>query len=127
MTMNATTITVAGNLGTVPAMKTTENGKSVLRLNVAAGSRYLNGRGEWVDGPTSWHNVVVWGALAENLADSLSTGDRVVVHGRLEQRGYTTDEGDNRSIWEITADEIGVSLAYATARPVKKPRGTAAP
>lgn len=91
-------------------------------MRVAAASRYQDSTGTWVDGATSWHTVLVWGALAENLAESVGKGTRVVVHGRLEQREYQTEAGEKRSTWEVTADEVGISLRHATARPVKTTR-----
>ncbi len=66
------------------------------------------------------------GNRAENAVESIAKGDRVIVHGRLEQREYQTEAGDRRTTWEITAEEIGVSLRYATAKPVKITRGVSA-
>lgn len=120
--MNTTTVTIAGNTADAPEIRFTEGGRPVAKLRVAVNSRYQDGGGQWVDGPTSWHTVIAWGALAENLADSIGRGDRIVVHGRLEQRPYETESGEKRHAWEITADEIGVSLRHATAQPTKSQR-----
>lgn len=120
--MNTTTVTIAGNTADAPELRFTDSGRPVAKLRVAVNSRYQDNAGQWVDGPTSWHTVVAWGPLAENLAESVDKGDRVVVHGRLEQRPYETEDGEKRHAWEITADEIGVSLRHATARPTKTQR-----
>jgi single-strand DNA-binding protein len=72
--------------------------------------------GQWRDGDTSFFKVNVWRGQAENLADSLAKGDRVMVTGRLRQRSWETPEGDKRSVAEIEADEVGASLKFATAK-----------
>ncbi len=123
--MNETPITMAGNLADDPELRFTPSGRAVAKARVAVNSRYQDQNGQWVDGPTSWHTVIAWGALGENLAESVRKGDRVVVHGRLEQRPYETQDGEKRAAWEITADEIGVSLRHATAKPQKVQRGGA--
>lgn len=125
--MNVTALTIAGNTADVPEIRFTEAGRPVARVRVAVNSRYQDTGGQWVDGPTSWHNVTAWGALAENLAESVGRGDRIVVHGRLEQRTYETESGEQRHTWEITADEIGVSLRHATAKPAKTARRSEQP
>ena len=122
--MNATLVTFAGHLADTPELRFTPNGKAIARVRVAVNSRYQNQAGEWVDGTTSWHTVQAWGPLAEHLADSVGKGDRVLVHGRLEQREYQTDTGENRTTWEVTAEEIGLSLRH-TAAETMKARSTA--
>ena len=72
--------------------------------------------GEWRDGDTSFFKVNVWRGQAEHLADSLTKGDRVMVTGRLRQRGWETPEGEKRSVTELEADEVGASLKWATAK-----------
>ena len=72
--------------------------------------------GQWRDGDTSFFKVNVWRGQAENLADSLGKGDRVMVTGRLRQRSWETPEGDKRSVTEIETDEVGASLRWATAK-----------
>jgi single-strand DNA-binding protein len=122
--MNSTTVTFAGHLADAPELRFTPHGRAVARVRVAVNSRFQNGEGAWVDGATSWHTVQAWGPLAEHLAESVAKGDRVLVHGRLEQRDYTTDTGEKRTTWEVTADEIGLSLRH-TAAETTKARNTA--
>ncbi len=124
--MNTTPITIAGNAADIPELRFTPAGKATARLRVAVTSRYQDSTGAWTDGATSWHTVILWGTAAENAVESIAKGDRVIVHGRLEQRDYQTEAGDRRTTWEITAEEIGVSLRYATAKPVKITRGVSA-
>jgi single-strand DNA-binding protein len=120
--MNTIQITIAGHTSDAPEVRFTPNGKANARMRVAVNSRYQDNTGTWVDGPTSWYTVLAWGQLAENVAESISKGDRVLVHGRLEQRDYETEAGEKRSVWELTADEIGISLRHATAQPTKTTR-----
>ena len=116
------TITVVGNLTADPELRFTPQGKAVLKAPIAENFGYRDATGAWVEGATSFHNVIVWGAQGENCAESLVTGDRVVVVGRLEQRSYDNEAGEKRTVWEITADEVSVGLRYATAKPVKSVR-----
>lgn len=114
---NATMITIAGNLADAPELKVTPNGKATSRMRVAVDSRHRDATGEWVDGATAWYTVIAWDHLAENLTEQLAKGDRVLVHGRLEQREWTTEAGEIRTIWEVTAEDAGPSLrmpAHAT-------------
>lgn len=122
--MNTVPITLAGNTADAPDLRYTTSGRAVARVRVAVTTHHQDD-GRWVDGPTSWHTVIAWGALAENLAESVTKGDRILVHGRLEQRAYTTQGGVAGTVWEVTADEIGISLRYATARPHRAPRSPA--
>jgi single-strand DNA-binding protein len=120
--MNTTTVTFAGNLAADPELRFSTTGKAIAKLRVAVQSRRPKQDGTgWEDGPVTFHNVTVWGTPAEFVAESLTRGDRVVVIGRLEQR-YQTDAGEQRTTWDVTADEIGASLRYATARPTKASR-----
>ena len=121
--MNATIVTFAGCLADAPEVRFTPNGRAVARVRVAVNSRFQNGDGAWVDGTTSWHAVQAWGALAEHLAESVAKGDRVLVHGRLEQRDYETENGDKRTTWEVTAEEIGLSLRHTSAGSAKARNG----
>lgn len=114
--MNSTPITIAGNLTGEPELRFTPGGKASVRMRMAVNSRYQDITGAWVEGATSWHSVVAWGPFAEYIANSLTKGERVVVHGRLEQREYATEAGERRTAWEITADEVGLSLRHAGAR-----------
>lgn len=108
------TITVIGNAVAEPELTFTPSGKAVARVRIAENSRRRQGE-SWVDGPTSYHDVQVWGAAAENVAETLTTGMRVIVVGRLEQEHYETKDGDKRSTWRITTDAIGPDLTFATA------------
>ena len=117
--MNTTIITFAGHLADSPELRFTPQGKAVARVRVAVNSRYQNSEGAWVDGATSWHTVQAWGPLAEHLAESVAKGDRVLVHGRLEQRQYLSENGENRTTWEVTAEEIGLSLRHTAAETTK--------
>jgi single-strand DNA-binding protein len=112
----STMITIAGNLGERPELSVTPNGKATTRLRVAVDSRHRTAEGQWVDGPTSWYTVIAWDRLAENVVEHGRKGDRVLAHGRLEQRDWTTDAGESRTAWEITAEDIGLSLRLAAAR-----------
>lgn len=112
--MNSTPITIAGNLADVPEVRSTPGGRASARMRVAVNGRYQDASGAWTDGATSWHTVVAWGALAEHVGQ-LPKGERVVIHGRIEQRDYTTDSGERRAVWEVIADEIGLSLRHAAA------------
>lgn len=107
---NATMITISGNLAEAPELKLTPGGKATARMRVAVDSRRRDPAGEWVDGPTSWYTVIAWDTLAENLAETLSKGDRVLVHGRLEQREWADPEDQKHTVWEVTAEEAGPSL-----------------
>jgi len=108
------TITLVGNLTRDPELRFTANGRAVASFGIAVGRRYQV-NGEWQE-QTSYFNVTAWGDLGENAAASLSKGTRVVVTGRLEQREYTTREGDKRTAIDVIADELGPSLRWATAQ-----------
>lgn len=103
-------ITIYGNLAEAPKLATTTSGKATVRMRVAVDSRHRDAAGEWVDGQTSWYTVIAWDRLAENLADVAGKGDRLIVTGRLEEREWTTDAGEKRSVWELTAEDAGLSL-----------------
>jgi single-strand DNA-binding protein len=106
---------IVGNLVDDPELRFTNNGTAVANLRVAVTQR-IQQDGTWRDGETSFFKVNVWRGLAENLADSLSKGDRVMVSGRLRQRSWETAEGEKRSVTELEADEVGASLKWATAK-----------
>jgi single-strand DNA-binding protein len=114
------TITLVGNLTRDPELRFTANGRAVASFGIAVGRRYQV-NGEWQE-QTSYFNVTAWGQLGENAAASLSKGARVVVTGRLEQREYTTREGDKRTAIDVIADELGPSLRWATAQVERTPR-----
>jgi single-strand DNA-binding protein len=96
-------------------LRFTSSGIAIASMRVAVTQR-VQQDGEWRDGDTSFFKVNVWRGQAENLAESLGKGDRVMVTGRLRQRTWETPEGDKRSVAEIEADEVGASLKFATAK-----------
>ena len=106
---------IVGNLVDDPELCFTNNGTPVSNLRVAVTQRVLED-GAWRDGQTSFFRVNAWRETAAHLAESLHTGDRVVVLGRLRQRSWETPEGERRSVAEIEADEVAASLKWATAR-----------
>jgi single-strand DNA-binding protein len=107
--------TIVGNLVEDPELRFTNNGIAVANMRVAVTQR-IQQDGRWRDGDTSFLKVNVWRGQAEQLAESLGKGDRVMVTGRLRQRSWETPEGDKRSVTEIEADEVGASLKWATAK-----------
>ena len=106
---------IVGNLVEDPELRFTNTGIPVANLRVAVTQR-IQQDGQWRDGETSFFKVNVWRGQAENLADSLGKGDRVMVTGRLRQRSWETAEGEKRSVTELEADEVGASLKWATAK-----------
>ncbi|HEY8533357.1 MAG TPA: single-stranded DNA-binding protein [Micromonospora sp.] len=118
-----TTITVIGNLTDDPELRFTPSGAAVARFRVASTPRYLDrATGEWKDGEPLFLNCTVWRQAAENVAESLQRGTRVIVAGRLRQRTYETREGEKRTVIELEVDEVGPSLRYATAKVQKMTR-----
>jgi single-strand DNA-binding protein len=107
--------TIVGNLVEDPEVRFTNTGIAVTNLRVAVTQR-VQQDGQWRDGDTSFFKVNVWRGQAENLAESLGKGDRVMVTGRLRQRSWETPEGEKRSVTELEADEVGASLKWATAK-----------
>ncbi|HET8989582.1 MAG TPA: single-stranded DNA-binding protein [Acidimicrobiales bacterium] len=116
-------ITVVGNITRDPELKFLNSGQAAVRLSVAVNRRWQNRQTQEWEERVSYFEVAGYGALAENAANSLTKGTRVIVTGRLEQRSWETENGDKRSIVEINADEIAPSLRYATAVVTKTPRG----
>jgi len=114
------TITLVGNLTRDPELRFTTTGRGVASFGIAVGRRYQV-NGEWQE-QTSFFNVTAWGQLGENAAASLTKGTRVVVTGRLEQREYTTRDGDKRTAIDVVADELGPSLRWATAQVERTPK-----
>jgi len=111
----ANTTTITGNLTREPEIRYTREGQATAQLGVAVNRRWQDrSTQEWQEA-VSYFDVICWRDLAENVALSLSKGMRVVVTGRLEQRTWDNEEGEHRSKVEITADEIGPSLRFATA------------
>jgi single-strand DNA-binding protein len=112
-----TVITVVGNLVDDPELRFTPSGAAVANFRLASTPRtYDRQSGEWKDGETLWLGCSVWRQAAENVAESLTKGTRVVVQGRLKSRQYETREGEKRTVFEIDVDEIGPSLRNATAK-----------
>lgn len=110
-----TTITVDGNLTADPEIRFTATGVPVAAFTVASTPRtYDKDTGQWQDGSTLFLRCSAWRALGEHAAESLRKGSGVIVTGRLRQRSYTTDQGDNRTVYELDADNIGASLKFAT-------------
>jgi single-strand DNA-binding protein len=115
-------ITIVGNLTDDPELRYTPNGAAVANVRVAVNRRIPDGAGGWKDAETSFFRVNAWRTLAENVAESLTRGTRVVVTGRLRSRSWENQEGETRSAVEIEADEIGPSLRWATAKVEKQSR-----
>jgi single-strand DNA-binding protein len=118
-----TIITVIGNLTDDPELRFTPSGAAVAKFRVASTPRVMDRQsGEWKDGEPLFLSCSVWRQAAENVAESLQRGARVIVSGRLRQRSYETREGEKRTVYELEVDEIGPSLRYATAKVQKMSR-----
>src|SRR6201747_1339571 len=118
-----TVITVIGNLTNDPELRFTPNGAAVASFTVASTPRTFDRTSnEWKDGDTLFLRCTVWRQAAENVAESLHKGTRVIVQGRLKQRSFETREGEKRTVVELEADEVGASLRSATARVSKAAR-----
>jgi len=115
-------VTIVGNLTDDPELRYTPNGAAVVKFRVAVNRRYKDEAGNWKDGETSYFTVNGWRTLAENCAETLTRGSRVLVIGRLQMRSWETQEGDKRTVVEIEADEIGPSLRWATAKVERQSR-----
>ncbi|WP_020659782.1 single-stranded DNA-binding protein [Amycolatopsis benzoatilytica] len=125
-----TVVTVVGNLTADPELAFTQSGSAVVNFTVASTPRvYDRQTSEFKDGDPLFLRCSWWGGPAENVAESLMRGARVVVQGRLRQRSYDTKEGDRRTVVELQVDEVAASLRYATAKITKVSRngGQAAP
>jgi single-strand DNA-binding protein len=119
------TITVVGNLTDDPELRFTPSGAAVARFRVASTPRFLDRQtNEWKDGEPLFLQCQVWRQAAENAAESLQRGARVIVTGRLRQRSYETREGEKRTVMELEVDEVGPSLRYATAKVQKMSRSS---
>jgi single-strand DNA-binding protein len=118
-----TIITVVGNLTADPELRFTPSGAAVANFTVASTPRiYDRQSGEWKDGEALFLRCNIWREAAENVAESLTRGSRVIVSGRLKQRSFETREGEKRTVVEVEVDEIGPSLRYATAKVNKASR-----
>lgn len=121
-----TQLTIIGNLTADPELRFTPNGAAVTNFTVASTPRTFDkNRNEWVDGEALFIRCNLWREPAENVAESLTRGSRVIVTGRLKQRSYETREGEKRTVIELEVDEIGPSLRYATAKVNKASRSGA--
>ena len=119
-----TVITVIGNLTSDPELRFTPSGAAVANFTVASTPRTFDRQSqEWKDGEALFLRCNVWRQVAENVAESLTRGSRVIVSGRLKQRSFDTKEGEKRTVIELEVDEIGPSLRYATAKVTKASRG----
>ena len=112
-----TIMTVIGNLTADPELRFTASGAAVANFTVASTPRTFDrASGEWKDGEALFLRCNIWRQPAENVAESLTRGSRVIVSGRLKQRSFETKEGEKRTVIELEVDEIGPSLRYATAK-----------
>jgi single-strand DNA-binding protein len=119
-----TTLTIIGNLTQDPELRFTPSGAAVANFTVASTPRTFDRQSnEWKDGETLFMRCAVWRDAAENVAESLTRGSRVIVSGRLKSRSYETKEGEKRTVVEMEVDEIGPSLRYASAKVTKTQRG----
>jgi single-strand DNA-binding protein len=120
-----TIITVVGNLTADPELRFTPSGAAVANFTVASTPRQFDRQsGEWKDGEALFMRCNIWRQAAENVAETLTRGSRVIVSGRLKQRSYETREGEKRTVVELEVEEVGPSLRYATAKVNKVSRGS---
>lgn len=123
MAQGDTPITVVGNLVADPELRFIPSGAAVANFRIASTSRQFNREtNQWEDGEALFLTCNCWRQMAENVAESLTKGMRVIVNGRLKQRSYQTREGENRTVFEVEVDEVGPSLKYATANVQRTPR-----
>jgi single-strand DNA-binding protein len=124
---NGNHVSVVGNLTRDPELRFTPSGQATATFGVAVNRRWQNRQTQEWEEATSFFDVVCWGQLAENAAQSLTKGARILVSGRLDQRSWETPEHERRSKIEITADEVAPSLRWATAAITKNERRTPEP
>jgi single-strand DNA-binding protein len=125
MAAGDTVITLVGNLVDDPELRFTPSGQAVAKFRIASTPRYLDkATNEWKDGESLFLSCNVWRQAAENVAESLTRGMRVIVQGRLKQRSYETKEGEKRTVFEVEVDEVGPSLRNASAKVTKAARGS---
>lgn len=121
--MSENSVTLVGNLTDDPELRFTAQGAAVANFRIAVSKRIRDPQtNEWKDGDTSFFRVNVWRQLAENVAESLTRGTRVIVTGTLKMRQWETQEGEKRSVVEVEATEVGPSLKWATAKMEKTSR-----
>jgi len=115
-----TQITLVGNLVDTPELRFTPNGAAVAKFRIASTPRTFDKTSnQWKDGEPLFLPCTVWRQAAENVAESLNKGNRVIVVGRLRQRSYETKEGEKRTVFEVEVDEVGPALTFATAKVTK--------
>ena len=115
--MSENSVTLVGNLTDDPELRFTAQGAAVANFRIAVSKRVRDAQtNEWKDGETSYFRVNVWRQLAENVAETLTKGNRVIVTGTLKMRSWETQEGEKRTVVEIEATEVGPSLKWATAK-----------
>lgn len=120
--MSGNSVTLIGNVTRDPELRFTASGQALASFGVAVNRRWQNRQtNEWEE-QVSFFDVTCWQQMAENVAESITKGTRVVVNGRLDQRSWETQDGDKRSKVEIVADEVAPSLRYATAQIVRNER-----
>lgn len=121
--MSINTLVIAGNLTADPTLRQAEPGRFVANFTIADTPRRKDSNsGQWIDGETLYQRVAVWGPAAENIAQSLTRGDRVMVAGRLTHKSYRAEDGQAKEYTEIQADEVAASLTFATAAITKTTR-----
>src|SRR5271163_4342539 len=117
MAAGDTTITIIGNMVNDPELRYTPTGQAVASFRVASTPRFMDrNTNEWKDGESLFLSCNVWRQAAENVAESLQRGMRVIVTGRLKQRNYETKEGEKRTVFEVEVDDVGPSLRNASAK-----------
>jgi single-strand DNA-binding protein len=117
-------VVIVGNLTRDPELRYTPNGAALVKFGVAVSRRVKDDvSGQWKDAETSFFDVTAWRSLAENVAETLAQGNRVVVVGRLRTNSWETPEGEKRSKIEIEAEEVAPSLKWATAKVERQGRG----
>jgi single-strand DNA-binding protein len=125
MAAGDTQITIVGNLVDDPELRYTQTGQAVANFRVASTPRFLDkATNEWKDGDSLFLTCSVWRQAAENAAESLQRGMRVIVFGRLRQRSYETKEGEKRTVIDVDVDEVGPSLRNASAKVTKSSRSS---
>jgi single-strand DNA-binding protein len=125
MAAGDTVITIAGNLVDDPELRYTPTGQAVAKFRIASTPRFMDRQtNEWKDGESLFLSCNVWRQAAENVAESLQRGMRVIVQGRLKQRSYETKEGEKRTVYEVEVDEVGPSLRNASAKVTKSQRSS---
>jgi len=123
MAAGDTAITIVGNLVDDPELRYTQTGQAVAKFRIASTPRFRdNATGEWKDGDSLFLSCNVWRQAAENAAESLQRGMRVIVSGRLRQRSYETKEGEKRTVYEVEVDDVGPSLRNASAKVTRSSR-----